>query len=339
MLVGIIDMDLFINKRTFLPNPEVMLYSAYHKKNRDIVHLLLNGQNIDIYEKIYIFRTKLGKVKFPEELYSKSNVTCRGSYFTNGIVAPIPEEVFACEPDKSIYDKYCKYWEGGKLINGVVTYRRAKYGSYRKNSMYFSGAGTNNIYDYDLGSEEDYLGFMKLYEEGKFKKLHFFFPIQCDNLELALKWANAPFMTSQVKIWYLNTVSWAEISTIKKAKLRIPIIAYLTNKKRFSNQKEYDDLLIELLDTVLYCIINSVNVQFKFNPQIKQTEQFRILTRISNWSCSKIQPSFYEFCTKKDQSQIDCFILSHPEVKDWFYIKPHEFKNNGGVWVHGRKQR
>ena len=102
MLVGIIDMDLFINKRTFLPNPEVMLYSAYHKKNRDIVHLLLNGQNIDIYEKIYIFRTKLGKVKFPEELYSKSNVTCRGSYFTNGIVAPIPEEVFACEPDKSI---------------------------------------------------------------------------------------------------------------------------------------------------------------------------------------------------------------------------------------------
>ena len=32
MLVGIIDMDLFINKKTFLPNPEVMLYSAYHKK-------------------------------------------------------------------------------------------------------------------------------------------------------------------------------------------------------------------------------------------------------------------------------------------------------------------
>ena len=133
MLVGIIDMDLFINKKTFLPNPEVMLYSAYHKKNRDIAHLLLNGQNIDIYEKIYIFRTKVGKVKFPEELYSRKNVICRGSYFTNGIVAPIPEEVFACEPDKSIYDKYCKYWEGGKLINGVVTFKNCNLGDTLKN--------------------------------------------------------------------------------------------------------------------------------------------------------------------------------------------------------------
>ena len=339
MLVGIIDMDLFINKKTFLPNPEVMLYSAYHKKNRDIVHLLLNGQNIDIYEKIYIFRTKVGKVKFPEELYSRKNVICRGSYFTNGIVAPIPEEVFACEPDKSIYDKYCKYWEGGKLINGVVTYRRAKYGSYRKNSMCFSGAGTNNIYDYDLGSEEDYNGLMKMYEEGRFKNIHFFFPIKCDTLELALKWANAPFVALQTKIWYPNTISWAEISTIKKTNAKRPIIVYLTNKRRFDNQDEYDKLLIELLDTVLYCIINEVKVQFKFNPQLKRVEQFKLITRLSDWSCATIQPSFYDFCTKKQQAQIELFIENNPQVKDWFYIKPHEFKKNGGVWVHGRKQR
>ena len=45
MLVGIIDWDLFINKSTFLPNLEVMLISAYHKKNGDIVHLLLNEKN------------------------------------------------------------------------------------------------------------------------------------------------------------------------------------------------------------------------------------------------------------------------------------------------------
>lgn len=339
MLIGIIDMDLFINKKTFLPNPEVMLYSAYHKKNRDIVHLLLNGQNIDIYEKIYIFRTKVGKVKFPEELYSRKNVICRGSYFTNGIVAPIPEEVFACEPDKSIYDKYCKYWEGGKLINGVVTYRRAKYGSFRKNSLSFSGAGTNNIYDYDLGSEEDYNGLMKMYEEGRFKNIHFFFPIKCNTLELALKWANAPFVALQTKIWYPNTVSWAEISTIKKTNAKRPIIVYLTNKKRFANQDEYDKLLIELLDTVLYCIINEVKIQFKFNPQLKRTEQFKLIIRLSDWSCATIQPSFYDFCTKKQQAQIELFIENNPQVKDWFYIKPHEFKKNGGVWVHGRRQR
>lgn len=339
MLVGIIDMDLFINKRTFLPNPEVMLYSAYHKKNRDIVHLLLNGQNIDIYEKIYIFRTKTGKVKFPEELYSRKNVTCRGSYFTNGIVAPIPEEVFACEPDKSIYDKYCKYWEGGKLINGVVTHRRAKYGSLRKNSISFSGAGTNNIYDYDLGSEEDYHSLMEMYEEGRFKNIHFFFPIKCDTLELALKWANAPFVALQTKIWYPNTVSWAEISTIKKANAKRPIIVYLTNKKRFANQDEYDKLIVELLDTVLYCIINEVKVQFKFNPQLKRTEQFKLITRLSDWSCATIQPSFYDFCPKKQQAQIELFIENNPQVRDWFYIKPHEFRKNGGVWVHGRRQR
>ena len=62
MLVGIIDIDLFINKKTFLPNPEVMLYSAYHKQNKYIVHLLMDGKNIDMYDKIYIFRNRMSKV-------------------------------------------------------------------------------------------------------------------------------------------------------------------------------------------------------------------------------------------------------------------------------------
>ena len=98
-------------------------------------------------------------------------------------------------------------------------------------------------------------------------------------------------------------------------------------------------MLIELLDTVLYCIINEVKVQFKFNPQLKRVEQFKLITRLSDWSCATIQPSFYDFCTKKQQAQIELFIKNNPQVKDWFYIKPHEFKKNGGVWVHGRKQR
>ena len=36
MLVGIIDYDLFTSEKSFTPNPDVMLISAYHKKRGDI---------------------------------------------------------------------------------------------------------------------------------------------------------------------------------------------------------------------------------------------------------------------------------------------------------------
>ena len=338
MLVGIIDCDLFINKRTFLPNPEIMLLSSYHKKKGDIVHLLMDAKNINIYEKIYIYRNKTNEFNFPEELYSRSNVICRGLYFTNGIVAPIPKEIFACSPDKTIYDKYCNYW-GNNPIKGVVTLNRAKYVSYRKGFAPLTGAGANCIYDYDLGTEEDLAGLMELYNKGYFKKLHFYYPIRCETIDLAIKWANAPFLVNLTKILYPYAVSWKDIFQIRKGKPKQSIVAYLTNKSRFTSSEDLEATTIEALDMILYCIINDINLQLKLTPKIKITQQFRLLKRISDWSCATIQPSFYDFCTKKDQTLIELFIKNNPQVKDWFFIKPHEYRNNGGIWINGRRAK
>lgn len=336
MLVGIIDIDLFINKKTFLPNPEVMLYSAYHKQNKDIVHLLMDGKNIDIYEKIYIFRNRSGKVKFPEELYSRNNVICRGQYFTNGVIAPIPPEVFACEPDKFIYDKYCKYW-GDKPIKGVTTLSRAKYVSLRKGFSLLTGAGTNNLYDYDLGAQGDYEKLLSLYNKGYFKKLHSYYPIQCTDIEETIKWATSDFLTSLTKLFYTKPMTWDEICRLRKYKFRIPIRTYLTDKYRFANQKELDNLIIQALDKVLYCIINQVDVEFKLNPKIRITEQFTILKRICDWSSAPQQPSFYTFCTRKEQELVDRFLQDNPSVKDWVYLNPHEYRIKGGIWLNDRR--
>lgn len=337
MLVGIIDIDLFINKRTFLPNPEVMLYSSYHKKNKDIVHLLMDGKNIDMYEKIYIFRNRTGKVKFPEELYSRSNVTCRGLYFTNGNVAPTPKEIFECIPDKSIYDKYCNYW--GKIkINGVKTLERARYVSLRNGFPPQTGAGTVYLYDYDLGAREDLEKLSELHKKGYFKKLHFCHPIQCDTIQDAIDWDIAPFITASTRILYPHSITWKEIYQAQKQKIRLPIEVYLTEKKRFTNE-EVDELVIQTLDKILFCIINGVKIQFKVNPRIRITEQFLILKRLCDWSCAAIQPSFYDFCsrTPAERAFLSEFLTNHPNMTEWFHISPHEYKNNGGIWLNDRR--
>ena len=338
MLVGIIDIDLFINKKTFLPNPEVMLYSAYHKQNKDIVHLLMDGKNIDMYDKIYIFRNRMSKVKFPEELYSRKNVTCRGCYFTNGVVMPTPEEVFKCTPDKTIYDKYCNYW-GTVKPNGVVTLKEAKYISLRNGFPPQSGRGAVYLYDYDLGGQEDFEKLSELYQKGYFKKLHFCHPIQCKTIDEAIQWSQATFVTVKTRIVYPKCTKWEEIYKVRKIKPHLPIETYITEKKRFSSEKEIDELIINTMNKILYCIINQVPILFKLNPKIKITEQFLILKRMSEWSCAKKQGSFMDFIKSdaKMRPLVEIFLRQHPDVKDWFTINPHEYKNNGGIWLNDRR--
>ena len=336
MLVGIIDCDLFVNRRTFLPNPEVMLLSSYHKKKGDIVHLLLDGKTIDMYEKIYICRNKTQKFKFPDELYSRKNVVCRGLYFTNGITAPIPEEVMACAPDKSIYDKYCKYW-GDKPINGVKTFLNAQYISIRGEIPWVSKKYATYVYDQGLGSQEDYDTFFEAYEEDTIRKVHIYYPINCATIEDAIMWATAPFLTGFPKIRYPHSITRQDLGALSKKKLKHNVEAYITSQTRFNSQKELEEVIINSLDLALYTIINDIPIKFKLNPKIKTTDQFRLLKRLCDWTCSTVQPSFYDFCKDGDRKYVDELMKNHPELKEWLFIKPHEFRKNGGVWVYGRR--
>lgn len=336
MLVGIIDCDLFVNRKTFLPNPEVMLLSSYHKKKGDIVHLLLDGKTIDIYEKIYICRNKTQKFKFPDELYSRKNVTCRGLYFTNGITAPIEEEIMSCAPDKSIYDKYCKYW-GDKPINGVKTFLNTQYISIKGEIPWVSKKYATYIYDQGIGNQESYDKILAAHQEDTIRTVHFYYPIICATIDDAVMWATAPFITGHPKILYPSTVTHQDLGALSKKKLKHDIEAYITNKTRFNSQKELEEVIISALDLALYTIINDIPIKFKLNPKIKITEQFRLLKRLSDWTCSTVQPSFYDFCTLEDKLRIELLIKDHPELKDWFFMKPHEFRKNGGVWVYGRR--
>lgn len=336
MLIGIIDCDLFINRKTFLPNPEVMLLSSYHKKKGDIVHLLMNGKNLKLYNKIYIRRNKKGQFNFPQEIYSWENVDCGGLYFNNGIINKIPEEIFKCEPDKTIYDSYVKYW-GNTPIKGVKTLERANYISLRKGFPPLGGAGANYLYDYDLGKKEDFIELQKLYGEKYFKKLHSYYPIQCDDLDIAINFSKQQFLTKLNKIWITKELNYEDIKKMQKANLRIPITAYITNKTRFYSQKELDELFTKSIDLILFCIINDVKVNFKINPYIRVNDQFRLLRELCDWSCATMQPSFYNFCTKKDKFSIEEFIYKYPNTKNLFFIEPHKFKNEGGIWLYGRR--
>jgi hypothetical protein len=338
MMVGIIDVDLFINRKTFLPNPEVMLLSSYHKKKGDIVHLLLDGKSIDIYEKVYIIRNRTAKVKFPEELYSRHNVSCSGQYFTNGIVAPIDPEVFECTPDKTIYDKYVRYW-GDKPIKGVKNLERAKYVSLRKGFPPLTGAGSNYLYDYDLGSREDFEKLNELYEKQYFKKLHFYYPIKCTDVDLAIEWMSAPYISGNTKFIYPNALTWKEIYKLKNTRTHVKFVSYVTNKSRFSSQQEIDELFINTMNKAIYCQVYDIKIQFVINPKIRMTDQYKLIKRLCDWSNSIVQPSFYEFCASTSSVRIlaEQFMRAHPEIKDWFYITPYKLKQQGGIWLNDRR--
>jgi hypothetical protein len=187
-------------------------------------------------------------------------------------------------------------------------------------------------------AREDLEKLSELHKKGYFKKLHFCHPIQCDTIQDAIDWDIAPFITASTRILYTHSITWKEIYQAQKQKIRLPIEVYLTEKKRFTNE-EVDELVIQTLDKILFCIINGVKIQFKVNPRIRITEQFLILKRLCDWSCAAIQPSFYDFCSRTPAERVFLreFLTNHPNMTEWFHISPHEYKNNGGIWLNDRR--
>ena len=83
--------------------------------------------------------------------------------------------------------------------------------------------------------------------------------------------------------------------------------------------------------------IEQNEIKAKTTPKIRITEQFIILKRICDWSSAPQQPSFYTFCTRKEQELVDRFLQDNPSVKDWVYLNPHEYRIKGGIWLNDRR--
>jgi hypothetical protein len=338
MLVGIIDYDIFINSKKFIPNPEVMLISAWHKKKGDIVHLLLNGKDIQVYDKVYLRRNSTNKkVKIPNWLYGLPGADTGGAYFTNGNLVGPAKEFLEVLPDKTIYDKYFRYMKDKKMP-GIHKYNFGSFISLKKPETLISSEKNTYIYDSDLGSKETFDQLQKLYEEGLFKKITFCYPIRCSSIEEALPWTQVDWITkSATTILVDSTVTLKQIDDFRKQNSKITIQAHLTKKTRFLNSNEYYWEVINAVNKTLFCIINNVPIQFDLPPTFRANDGNILLQQVYKWNKSKIQSSFQNHClSSKMKEELSNLLQKYPEHRELFETSPHEYKSKGGVWYYGR---
>ena len=134
MRVGIIDAEIIGKSKHRFPNLCCMKISSYHKQRGDNVTLLLNYDNTDQYDKVYISKVFI-KTEIPGEpadktnkteekikewyennsFLKKSNIEYGGTGFFYNNSPTLPYEIEHAMPDYHLYDD----WVSEKIASGV----------------------------------------------------------------------------------------------------------------------------------------------------------------------------------------------------------------------------
>lgn len=115
MRIGIIDAEIIGKKKHRFPNLACMKISAYHKQQDDTVALLLNYDDIDNYDKVYISKV-FTNTPVPVNILKLSNVEYGGTGFFYDKAPQLPYEIEHVLPDYHLYDK----WVEVCLSNGAT---------------------------------------------------------------------------------------------------------------------------------------------------------------------------------------------------------------------------
>lgn len=113
MNVGIIDADLIDKKKHRFPNLASMKLSGYHKELGDNVSLLLDYNNIQNFDKVYISKV-FTDTKVPEDILKLNNVEYGGTGFYYDKAPQLPYKIEHHMPDYHLYDE----WINKQLENG-----------------------------------------------------------------------------------------------------------------------------------------------------------------------------------------------------------------------------
>lgn len=114
MNIGIIDADLLGRKKHRFPNLASMKISGYYKENGNDVKLLLNYDNIEYYDKVFISKV-FTDTPIEENILNLPNVEYGGTGFFYDKAEPLPYEIEHHMPDYHLYDE----WVNIQLDNGV----------------------------------------------------------------------------------------------------------------------------------------------------------------------------------------------------------------------------
>lgn len=112
--IGIIDAEIIGKSKHRFPNLCSMKISSYHKSKGDNVVLLLDYEDIESFDKVYISKV-FTKTPVPEEILNRDNVEYGGTGFYYDKAVPLSCEIEHTMPDYHLYDK----WVESKIESGV----------------------------------------------------------------------------------------------------------------------------------------------------------------------------------------------------------------------------
>lgn len=319
-MIGFYDPYLFESSNGKLnpPNVDIMKLATYYKEQNVFNRLILPGESVESYDKVYCFSEKPCIV--PDTLKRATNVFYGGTYFTQGEYMPFEDSLINYTvPKVGVYYPFLKQCQADpKAINDFLD--NAYYRVGEENLPYPAPViqSTHRLYIYDrnLLEREDWKKIINSAASHKPSTIVFIHPIYCRTLSQFFALRENSKISRENEIVLNLALPSSDVSLMFKKYLHL-FLAEITPASRiylqlggnYPTATQYYQNFIYTLN-LLYCFW-AKNVPIKIfykEPSVGYNNPIENLSKmVSNWSISAVSPR------KRDLRLISLF---HKSVED-----------------------
>lgn len=349
MSIGLIDWDLLTCSSGRIPNLDLMKLSTYYKKNREITKLLIDFNNMNLYNKIYLKQDF--SYKYPSDLLVNRNLIFEGMKFSNNIyTSSLSEEIHNSNPDYNLYDnilnrKLIKFKSEEEdnfknfLNSNLVRLSFNNKDCNIKNKI-DSNRGNIKIYDYNALHLNDIEEVLDSFTENSGKKIQFVYPQKVDNDEFK-KWIKKPYILAKntfIINEFLDNKSIVKLKEELKSVEVHPNIFLLCGRNLYEDSSE-DIFAYEfenILKKKIYFLINKLKINFIEKNKMENNFYSNSIKLTHMWSGSYSFMDFLSYKNKfyyKDRVKLIEVINKNPNLKRLSIISPKKIKENGGIYT------
>lgn len=198
MIVGIVDLDLLLNRSNYQLNLDVMQLSAYYKQRNYRVKLSysMKLEDLELYNLIFVIYNGDTDI-FIDKLASDERTVLIGKYFYHDRSA-LPQEVIDTYPDRTIYDSLLKsnFLSKTRATElSVMLYKADFLRIHEKSNLNFISKDSTQLVAFDLNISEFDQEFFKQQD----KRFTFYYPLKIRSLKSGLNWLEIQAFTRNTK--------------------------------------------------------------------------------------------------------------------------------------------